>query len=145
MRAMIKTPSSDMGIESHIPPVRSATFDKLDEKSIAALCVPDGPKPPPLVMRILGAMCMLLGENPTWLVAQRLVNEPDIRARLRKFNATSITEETLHKLQRVTHHPKFSPETLVEDDKYCAFAPLCDWVLEAVIAADEHFREKWAA
>ena len=145
MRAMIKTPSSSLGVEGKTLAVKSATFDKLDEKAIAALCTPAGPKPPPLIMRILGAVCMLLGENPTWLVAQRLVNEPDVRARLRKFNATSVTEETLHRLQRVTHHPKFSPETLVEDEQYHAFAPLCDWVLEAVIAADEHYREKWAA
>ena len=65
--------------------------------------------------------------------------------RLRRLDASSISEETLHRLQRVTHHPRFTPETLVEDKIYFPFAPLCDWVLEAVISADEHFREKWAA
>ena len=145
LRAMVKTPSSDIGVPGRAVPVKSATFDQLDERAIAALCTADGPKPPPLIMRILGSVCMLVGENPTWLVAQRIVNEPEFRDRLRKFNATSVTEETLHRLQRVTHHPRFSPETLVEDEKYCAFAPLCDWVLEAVTASDEHFREKWAS
>ena len=85
------------------------------------------------------------GENPTWLVAQRTISEDGFIDRLRNLDASSVSEETLHRLQRVTHHPRFTPETLVEDEKYFPFAPLCDWVLEAVTSADEHFREKWAA
>ena len=125
--------------------VKSATFDQIDYKAIANLCSKTVGKPPALVMRILGSMCMLLGENPTWLVAQRTISEDGFIERLRNLDASSVSEETLHRLQRVTHHPRFTPETLVEDEKYFPFAPLCDWVLEAVTSADEHFREKWAA
>lgn len=142
-RALITNGKNTNGIEPI--PVKSATFDQLDYKAIATLCSKTVGKPPALVMRILGSMCMLLGENPTWLVAQRTISEDGFIDRLRNFDASSVSEETLHRLQRVTHHPRFTPETLVEDEIYFPFAPLCDWVLEAVTSADEHFREKWAA
>jgi len=109
-------------------------------------------KPPLVVMRVLGAVCLLLGENPTWLVARQLVldDSRNLIPRLENLDASSVTEKTLARLKRVIEHagPSFSAdhfETLLGSDPgAAAFGPLCEFVSTAFEMAQLIHEEKWS-
>ena len=112
-----------------------------------------GPEKPPLVvMRVLGAVCLLLGENPTWLVARQLIldDSRNLIPRLENLDASSVTEKTLARLKRVIEHagPSFSAdhfETLLGSDPgAAAFGPLCEFVSTAFEMAQLIHEEKWS-
>jgi len=61
-------------------------------------------------MRVLGAVCLLLGENPTWLVARQLILDDSrhMLSRLEHLDISSVTDKTLHRLKRGTEQKAHS-------------------------------------
>ena len=118
------------GTTASIPRVPSGALEGIQPKLLREACLAKE-KPPLLIMRVLGAMCLLLEENPTWLVARQLIVDSETNMtmagedadtaskmslieRLRNLNISRISEKTLHRLRRVVEHagPNFSPEHL---------------------------------
>ena len=60
------------GTTASIPRVPSGALEGIQPKLLREACLAKE-KPPLLIMRVLGAMCLLLEENPTWLVARQLI------------------------------------------------------------------------
>ena len=151
------------GTTASIPRVPSGALEGIQPKLLREACLAKE-KPPLLIMRVLGAMCLLLEENPTWLVARQLIVDSETNMtmagedadtaskmslieRLRNLNISRISEKTLHRLRRVVEHagPNFSPEHLrsLESPHLSAFAPLCEYVLTAFDMAQLLFDDKW--
>ena len=108
------------GTTASIPRVPSGALEGIQPKLLHEACLAKE-KPPLLIMRVLGAMCLLLEENPTWLVARQLIVDSETNMtmagedadtaskmslieRLRNLNISRISEKTLHRLRRVVEH-----------------------------------------
>ena len=141
------------GSVSSVPRVPSGTLQALQLHMLQQACLAQE-KPPLVVMRVLGAMCLLLGENPTWLVAKQLVvsscdgtSGVNFVQRLKDLDINTISEATLHRLRRVLEHagPNFSSEYFrsLESAHLAAFAPLCEFVLTAFDMAQLLYDDKW--
>lgn len=65
--------------------------------------------PPPLVMFVLEAVCVLLGVKPAWDAAKKILSEPSFPKRLMDFDKGQITDVTMKKIKSYIEHKDFDP------------------------------------
>lgn len=68
--------------------------------------------PPPLVMFVLEAVCVLLGVKPAWDAAKKLLSEPNFPKRLMDFDKEQISDATMKKIKTYIEHKDFDPLVL---------------------------------
>ena len=84
-------------------------------------------KSPPLVVQtVMEAVCILLGEQPTWESAKKVLNRPSYMEDLANFDKDNITPNTLAKINKYIENPDMAPENV--KTKSVAAAGMCMWV-----------------
>merc|ERR1719428_240815 len=99
------------------------SLDALDKKDIQE--IKSFPKPPPLVMMIMEAVNILLGEKPDWDSAKRVLGDGKFMDRLKLYDKDNIPLPALKKLEKYVVKPEYSPEVVGNQSK--AAKPLCQW------------------
>ena len=104
---------------------------EVDEDELRVICASYKAKPPAVPLRVLGATLMLLGENPTWMVAQRVVGttgSDSLVQRCAALDTRAVTPRSRSRLARVLRTPAFAVDPVVAVEP--AMGPLCEWVLD---------------
>ncbi|GIQ83153.1 dynein heavy chain, partial [Kipferlia bialata] len=83
--------------------------------------------PPAMVMTVMEAVCILLGEKPTWDEAKKLMGNTQFLPNLEKYDKDHIPAKTLRKLRKYIQDPEFVPKK-VERVSVAAMS-LCMWVI----------------
>ena len=65
--------------------------------------------PSPVVVLVLEAVCVLLGEKTDWNSAKSVMMAIDFMERLMKFDRNNVQENTLRRLRNLTNKPEFEP------------------------------------
>lgn len=65
--------------------------------------------PPPVVVLVLEAVCVLLGEKTDWNSAKAVMVGLDFMDRLLKFDKNAVSDNTLRRLRQITNKPEFEP------------------------------------
>lgn len=65
--------------------------------------------PPPLVMFVLEAVCVLIGIKPIWETAKKLLSEPSFPKKLMEFEKEQISDATMKKIKTYIEHKDFDP------------------------------------
>lgn len=65
--------------------------------------------PPPLVMFVLEAVCVLVGIKPAWDSAKKLLSDPSFPKKLMEFEKEQISEVTMKKIKTYIEHKDFDP------------------------------------
>lgn len=65
--------------------------------------------PPPLVMFVLEAVCVLIGIKPVWEMAKKLLSEPSFPNKLMEFEKEQISDATMKKIKTYIDHKDFEP------------------------------------
>ncbi|KAK9840800.1 hypothetical protein WJX81_005500 [Elliptochloris bilobata] len=82
-------------------------------------------KPPPLVLMVMEAVCVLRGEKPDWDTAKKVLGEPAFMRSLLEFDKDNIPESIIRKLRRYVDDPAFTPEAVAKQSR--AAQSLCLW------------------
>merc|ERR1740138_853941 len=88
VRAVQEDAQRDLDIA--MPALKKAlkSLDALDKKDIGE--IKSFPKPPPLVMMTMEAVCLLLGEKTDWDAAKKVLTDPKFIDRLKSFDKDNI-------------------------------------------------------
>ena len=81
--------------------------------------------PSPVVVLVLEAVCVLLGEKTDWNSAKSVMMAIDFMERLMKFDRNNVQENTLRRLRNLTNKPEFEP--VYVGQKSLACKSLCMW------------------
>eukprot|EP00741_Cyanophora_paradoxa_P024436 tig00022075_g23593.t1 len=84
-------------------------------------------KPPPLVMTVMEAVCILKGVKPTWDESKKLLSDTNFLQSLENYDKDNISEAIVQKLKKYVTNPEFQPATVEKVSK--AAKSLCQWVL----------------
>eukprot|EP01029_Cantina_marsupialis_P026657 TRINITY_DN721_c1_g1_i1.p1 TRINITY_DN721_c1_g1~~TRINITY_DN721_c1_g1_i1.p1 ORF type:complete len:680 (+),score=196.57 TRINITY_DN721_c1_g1_i1:197-2236(+) len=86
-------------------------------------------RPPPLILKVIGAVCVILGEKPTMRGAQDLVIQSDIMEKFKEFNniRSSATNKSLEQLAKFLLDPFFSVNRVMKLSVTAGC--LCAWVI----------------
>jgi dynein heavy chain len=82
----------------------------LDKKQIQE--VKSFTSPPKLVGVVLEAVCILLGYNPTWEDAKKVMNQMNFLEQLANYDKDNIPAKTIVKIQKYVKDPEFVPEVV---------------------------------
>ena len=91
-------------------------------------------KPPPMVMTVLGAVCVLLQEKPDWSTAKLLLGDPAFLKNLIRYDKNSVTDKIYNRLKKYTKQEDFNPTAVGRISVACK--SMCSWVL-----ALEHYTD----
>ncbi|KAL3846382.1 hypothetical protein ACJMK2_017380 [Sinanodonta woodiana] len=83
-------------------------------------------KPPALVEKVLEAVMILRGNEPTWLEAKRQLGDQNFIKQLMAFDKDNITDRVLKKIGQYVAQPDFQPEIIGRVS--LAAKSLCMWV-----------------
>lgn len=83
------------------------------------------PNPPLIVVMVLEAVCVLLGEKTDWASAKQVMMQVDFLEKLQKFDRANISEATLRRLRTLTSKPDFDPVFVAQKSLACK--SLCLW------------------
>eukprot|EP00767_Chilomastix_cuspidata_P003863 gnl/Chilomastix_cuspidata/3994.p1 GENE.gnl/Chilomastix_cuspidata/3994~~gnl/Chilomastix_cuspidata/3994.p1 ORF type:complete len:4491 (+),score=293.00 gnl/Chilomastix_cuspidata/3994:101-13474(+) len=83
-------------------------------------------KPPPLVVTVMEAVCILKEVKPTWDEAMRLLSDIHFLESLAKYDRDNISPKILRQLRKYISNPKFVPKEVEKVSK--AAKSLCMWV-----------------
>lgn len=81
--------------------------------------------PSPVVVLVLEAVCVLLGEKTDWNSAKSVMMSIDFMDRLIKFDRNNVSDNTLRRLRNLTNKPEFDP--VFVGQKSLACKSLCMW------------------
>ena len=88
-------------------------LDSLDKAAIAELRV--YMKPPPMVINVMSAVCILLQVPYDWKSAkQTLLSDPLLWKRLVQLDKDAIPDKVFNKLKKITKNEDFNPERIGE-------------------------------
>lgn len=65
--------------------------------------------PPPVVVLVLEAVCVLLGEKTDWNSAKSVMMGNDFMERLVKYDRNNVADNILRRLRNLTNKPEFDP------------------------------------
>ena len=91
-------------------------------------------KPPTMVMTVMSAVCILLGQKTDWTTAKLLLGEQGFLKKLVAYDHHSVTDRIYERVKKITRHPDFNPTYVGKISKACR--SMCAWVL-----ALQHFTE----
>ncbi|KAL0267127.1 UNVERIFIED_CONTAM: hypothetical protein PYX00_009482 [Menopon gallinae] len=100
-------------------------LDALSKKDISEM--KSYTKPPPKVMLVMEAVCVLKGVNPDWTESKKLLGEQDFLRSLRDYDKDHIPEKTMKKIAMFTEDEEFEPEKVGAVS--LAAKSLCMWVI----------------
>ena len=81
--------------------------------------------PHPIVLMVLEAVCILLGEKSDWNNIKTVMQDMSFLDRLKSYEKNNIPDSTLKKLRGYTSRPEFEPITVGQ--KNLASKSLCMW------------------
>lgn len=97
----------------------------LDKATIAE--VKSYNSPPRQVGWVVNAVMLLLGQEPTWANAKRLMADPNFKEKLRFVNPENIPVALVRQLQKeYLQNPQFTPQSIAQVS--AAAGVLCLWV-----------------
>ena len=82
-------------------------------------------KPPPLVMKVMECVCILLGKKPDWDSAKKVLGDSNLLETLMNFDKDNIPPKVVKEINRYYDEPDFKPE-IVERVSLAARS-LCLW------------------
>ena len=74
----------------------------------------------------MDAVCILLGETPSWDSAKKVLNDPQFVYRLLNYDKDNIPDKVLKSVRKITQDPQFTPNQVKQHSK--AAMSLCLWV-----------------
>ena len=83
-------------------------------------------KPPPIVVTVLSAVMILLGEDISWSSAKKQLSDANFLLRLKDYDKDSISSSILKKIKKYTKSGEFNFENV--KSKSIAAAAMCNWV-----------------
>ena len=102
-----------------------AALDTLDKKDIVEMKMYS--TPPEDLILVLDAVCVLLGEKPSWDTSKKLMNNPAaFIASLQKYDKDNIKAKLHKEIKKYTTNPRFVPAEIKK--KSAAGESLCQWV-----------------
>jgi len=82
--------------------------------------------PPPLVQKVMEAVCILLGAKPDWDSAKKVLSDSQFLQKLMDYDKDNIPPATIKKITGYYDDPEFAPEVVSKVSK--AATSLCMWV-----------------
>ena len=82
-------------------------------------------KPPPLVMKVMECVCILLGSKPDWDSAKKVLGDSNLLERLENFDKDNIPPRVVREISRYYEEPDFVPEVVEKVSLACR--SLCLW------------------
>jgi dynein heavy chain len=114
------------GLDVAMPALNSAVkaLDALSKADITE--VKSFAKPPPAVMTVMEAVCILLGSKPTWDDSKKLLGDSTFMEQLKGYDKDNIPAAYLKKIAKYVADPDFAVEMVGKVSK--AAKSLCMWV-----------------
>ena len=114
-------------LEAAMPNLQAAieALNSLNKQDITE--VKSFTKPPKMVMRVMEAVCVLKGLEPSWSQSQKVLMDMNFLDSLKQFDRDHVAEETQKALKAYVNDPDFSPEKLERTSTACK--SICMWVI----------------
>lgn len=122
----IMAASANKDLEKAMPALDAATLalNSLNQKDLTE--VKSYPTPPIKVKKVLEAVMILLGKEPTWAEAKRKLGEHSFLDQLKGFDKNHVSDKTLKRIGMYTSDPELEPEKVGIVSLACK--SLCLWV-----------------
>ena len=98
-------------------------LDSLDKSDISEIRV--FKQPPDLVVMVLEAVCILMGQKPDWSSAKTMLGDNQFLNKLINYDKDNIPMSTLKKLKKYIDKEDFQPEIVEKVSKACK--SMCFW------------------
>lgn len=118
--------AADKDLQKAMPALDAATLalDSLNKKDLTE--VKSYAKPPIKVERVMEAVMILMGKEPTWTESKRQLGEQNFLDQLKLFDKNHISDKTLKRIKNYTEDPELEPDKVGIVSFACK--SLCLWV-----------------